>query len=230
MRDSAPYASGKLVDVGCGEKPYESIFAPYVTQYVGVEYENPDVPSGQGVRHKADVLYSGDRLPFSDGEFDTVLCNQVAEHVPDPVVLFRELTRVLKPVGRLITTVPFSYRVHFEPTDYHRFTHYALTRYAEMNGLDVDVLSARGGFWMLMGQKLMSHLALRYARLRGELQAAGSQGYEPVEEKRPRYWTLPVVAPAIVAIAAGTRLLEKIDPDEGDTLGYLLIATKRKTR
>jgi SAM-dependent methyltransferase len=226
MREAAPYATGALVDVGCGDKPYEAIFAPYVRRYVGVELEDTYATSANATKGKADVLYSGDKLPFGDGEFDTVLCNQVVEHVPDPEALFRELTRVLRKGGRLIVTVPFSYRIHSEPTDYHRFTHYALARYAETNGLRVDFIKARGGFWTVIGQKLVSHMALKYGRLRGELQQIGGLGYERAETQQPRYWALPLVAPAMLAVAAGARILERVEPDESDTIGYLLIATK----
>ncbi len=227
MREAAPYASGALLDVGCGDKPYEAIFAPHVVRYVGVEYEPTYAPSANGRKHKADVVYSGDRLPFGDGEFDTVLCNQVAEHVPDPEALFRELGRVLRAGGRLIVTAPFSFRIHSEPDDFHRFTRYALARYAEVHGFEVDLLTPRGGFWTVIGQKLTSHMALNYARLRGELQSMGALGYEAPESRRPRYWALPVVAPAILAVAAGARLLEALEPDDSDTLGYLLVATKK---
>jgi hypothetical protein len=134
---------------------------------------------------------------------------------------------VLRRGGRLILTVPFSYRIHSEPTDYYRFTRFALRRYAENNGLDVDVIKPRGGFWTVMGHKLTSHMALRYGRLRSQLQDLGGHGYERPAEQRPRYWALPVLAPAILAIAAGTRLLESVDSDESDTIGYLLVATKK---
>jgi hypothetical protein len=40
LREVAPQAHGRLLDVGCGSKPYESIFRPYVTDYVGVEHES----------------------------------------------------------------------------------------------------------------------------------------------------------------------------------------------
>ncbi|HTQ45494.1 MAG TPA: class I SAM-dependent methyltransferase [Polyangiaceae bacterium] len=228
MHEAAPYASGALLDVGCGDKPYEAIFAPHVNRYVGAEYEDTYSSSANASKHKANVLYSGDRLPFENDEFDTVLCNQVAEHVPDPDALFRELVRVLRPGGRLIFTVPFSYRIHSEPTDFHRFTRYALTNYSDRHGLQVDLLKPRGGFWTVIGQKLTSHMALKYARLRREIQALGGMGYEAPEEKGPRYWALPIVAPAILAVAAATRLLEKLEPDDSDTIGYLLIATKRR--
>src|SRR5262249_50278420 len=34
----APRTRGRLLDVGCGDKPYEHLFRPYVSEYVGVEH------------------------------------------------------------------------------------------------------------------------------------------------------------------------------------------------
>ena len=228
MHEAAGWAKGDLLDVGCGDKPYEVIFAPHVAKYVGVEYDDTYSTSDNATKGKADVVYSGDRLPFDDASFDTVLSNQVAEHVPDPDAFFAELVRVLRPDGRLIVTVPFSYRVHSEPHDYHRFTRFALARYAKKYGLATDVLRERGLFWSVIGQKLTSHLALRGARLGGEFQRVGAFGYEAKMRQRPRYWALPIVAPAILGVAAAARVLDRLDPDDSDTIGYLLIATKRR--
>jgi SAM-dependent methyltransferase len=227
IASAAPLAKGRLLDVGCGDKPYEPLFAPYVTAYVGAEYDDTYSGSINAPKGKADVLYSGDRLPFADGEFDTVLSSQVGEHVPHPEAFFAEIVRVLKPGGKVIFTVPFSYRIHSEPHDFHRFTKYALRSYAEKNGLTVDVLAARGGFWKVIGQKLASHIGLRFARLGGDVQRLGSLGYEPALQQKPRYWTLPVLAPAIVGVVAAARVLDRIDRDESDTMGYLLVATKK---
>jgi SAM-dependent methyltransferase len=226
MQVAAPSARGRLLDVGCGDKPYESLFAPHVTHYLGCEYEATYDGSDSARRGKADVVYSGGRLPFDDGAFDTVLCNQVAEHVPDPGKFLAELVRVLRPGGRLILTVPFSYRVHSAPHDFHRFTRYALQKYADEHGLRIERLDPRGLFWSVVGQKLSAHLALRVARMGAEIQKTGAFGYEETIVQRPRYWTLPFVGPAIFGICTAARLLDAVDRDDSDTLGYLMVAEK----
>jgi hypothetical protein len=128
--------------------------------------------------------------------------------------------------GLLIVTVPFSYRIHSEPFDFHRFTKYGLMSYVEHNKLRLVALEPRGGFWSVIGQKLTSHMALRFGRLGSEVQKVGGFGYEQKIAQKPRYWALPVVAPAIVGVAAAARVLDRIDHDETDTIGYLLIAEK----
>lgn len=227
MEIAAPHATGRLVDVGCGDKPYEALFAPHVSAYVGVEYA-ATYEAGESARlGKANVVHGSDRLPFDDGSFDTVLCNQVAEHVPDPRHFLGDLVRVLRVGGKLILTVPFSFRVHSIPNDFHRFTRFALERYCDDLDLHVERLTPRGLFWSVVGQKLASHIALRVARMGGDIQKAGALGYEAAMRQRPRYWTLPVAAPAILGIATAARVLDALDPDDSDTLGYLLIATRR---
>jgi SAM-dependent methyltransferase len=226
MREAREHAHGRLLDVGCGDRPYEDLFRDRVTEYIGVEYEESHHGSVSGRESRADIVYQGERLPFEDGSFDTVLTTQTAEHVPDPDAFFRELSRVLRSGGTLIMTVPFSYRVHAHPHDYHRFTRFALERYAKLNGLRVDVLRPRGGMWSVVGQKVASHLVLRVARLGGEVQRVGTLTHEQPIRDRPRYWTLPVAVPLLVGVTTAARVLDRVDRVEDDTLGYLLVATK----
>ena len=76
----------RLLDVGCGQKPYEPFFAPHVSSYVGVDpVDNP----------KAELRGAVEALPVEDGSFDVVLCSQVLEHADDPALAVRELFRVL---------------------------------------------------------------------------------------------------------------------------------------
>jgi ubiquinone/menaquinone biosynthesis C-methylase UbiE len=44
-------------------------------------------------------------LPFPDGSFEVVLCQQGLQFVPDPGAALREMSRVLVPRGRLAFTV-----------------------------------------------------------------------------------------------------------------------------
>lgn len=51
------------------------------------------------------VTAAGERLPFADGSFDVVLCDNVVDHAEDPARIARELARVLAPGGLLYFTV-----------------------------------------------------------------------------------------------------------------------------
>ena len=82
--------NGKLLDVGCGSKPYENIFN--VEEYIGVDIDNEITRD----KKKADFFYDGKDLPFEKEIFDIVLCSEVVEHVFEPNKFLNEINSVLK--------------------------------------------------------------------------------------------------------------------------------------
>ena len=58
---------GKLLDVGCGTKPYEGMCN--VDKYIGLEIDD-EVNRNHSF---ADVFYDGSTIPFKDKEFDWVI-------------------------------------------------------------------------------------------------------------------------------------------------------------
>ncbi len=61
--------------------------------------------------------------PLSETEVaDIVICEQVLEHVVDPITATRNLFGLLRPGGYLIVNTPFLVRIHRIPGDYWRFT------------------------------------------------------------------------------------------------------------
>ena len=59
-------------------------------------------------------------LPIPTATYDTLLSLNTLEHVREDVFALREMTRVLKPGGRMLLFIPFLYRVHGSPSDFHR--------------------------------------------------------------------------------------------------------------
>ena len=131
MQRHSTTLSGKLLDVGCGSKPYEKLFR--VDQYVGLEIDSPQ----SRARAFADYFYDGNFFPFEDASFDSVLCNQVLEHVFNPDQFLSEILRVLKPNGTLLLTVPFVWDEHDQPNDYARYSTFGLRYLFERNGFSV---------------------------------------------------------------------------------------------
>jgi|KBSMisStandDraft_5_1062788.scaffolds.fasta_scaffold253937_2 SAM-dependent methyltransferase len=126
-----PYLHGSMLDVGCGQKPYRSIFD--VSRYVGMEVDRPEARAA-GV---ADVYYDGTVFPFEDASFDCVLTNQVLEHVFTPAQFVREIRRVLKLGGTLVITVPFVWDEHCQPWDYARYSSFGLRHLLEEAGMKI---------------------------------------------------------------------------------------------
>jgi ubiquinone/menaquinone biosynthesis C-methylase UbiE len=127
----------RLLDVGCGEKPYGPLFAPYVSEHVGVDtVENPH----------AELRGAIENLPVEDGSFDVVLCAQVLEHCDDPTAAARELHRVTRPGGRVLASTHGVMVYHPAPVDHWRWTHTGLERLLRSGGdwTSVTVLPAAG--------------------------------------------------------------------------------------
>jgi SAM-dependent methyltransferase len=127
----APHVSGRVLDVGCGTKPYRDLFK--TSQYVGLEVANPNVHAEASVDH----TYDGETFPFLEREFDSVLSFQVLEHVRSPAGFVSEIRRVLKPGGLLLLTVPFVWEEHEIPNDRTRFTSYGLKELLSQSGFEV---------------------------------------------------------------------------------------------
>jgi SAM-dependent methyltransferase len=131
MKDLGPQISGRVLDVGCGERPYESLIR--ASEYVGLEIDTPE----SRARGKADAFYDGGRFPFDDGSFDAVICNEVLEHVFEPDAFVREMGRVLKKGGRLLLTVPFVWDEHEQPRDYGRYSSFGLAALLQRHGFKI---------------------------------------------------------------------------------------------
>lgn len=224
LKSVAPKARGRLLDVGCGSKPYQHIFLPHVTEYLGVENEATFAVTSAAGGAGPDVLYQGDRLPFEDGTFDTVLNVQVLEHTPRPAQLVREMARVLAPDGLLILTAPFQFRLHEEPHDYFRYSSHGLRQLCGDAGLEVFDVQQQGALWSVLGHKVNTYLALRVARVGQLAQVMGKLPHEAPQQDATRLWTLPLVAPLMFGVALGARVLDRILLEPAETLGFLVLA------
>lgn len=226
---AAPRARGRLLDVGCGDKPYEPTFRPHVTEYIGIEHESVFASTNASAgERRPDLYYDGNRLPFGDASFDTVISIQVLEHTPRPQPLLHEMARVLRPGGLLILSAPFSGRLHEEPYDYFRYTPHGLRAMCGEAGLEVTEVWDQGNIWSVIGHKLNSFLAFRVAASQGLAVQMGKHTHEgkgPVLKGRP--WVLPLVVPAMLAIAGGARVLDRVAPDVTETLSYMIFARHR---
>jgi SAM-dependent methyltransferase len=137
---SRRYMRGRLLDVGCGKRPYALIYDPLVDVSVGTE--TTFTPHGIA---EADAICYAEALPFSSESFDTILCTEVLEHTQQPFIAMQEFFRALKPGGYLLLSVPFIYPIHEAPHDYWRFTPHGLEAICRWAGFEIVSIRAKGG-------------------------------------------------------------------------------------
>lgn len=147
----------RVLDVGCGAKPYEPIFRPHASSYIGVDpVDNP----------RAELRGPVEDLPIEDAAFDVVLCNQVLEHCDDPVKAVAELHRVTAPRGRVLVTTHGVMPYHPSPTDYWRWTHAGLEKLFAENGRWSSVrVTPASGTTACLGMLVAMYLDLGFRRV-----------------------------------------------------------------
>lgn len=196
------FAKGRLIDIGCGTKPYQNMLAPYVIEHVGLDREQPFNALAQ-----PDLVGTAYEIPVAEEEFDTALSTGALEHLAEPELALRECFRILKPGGIAIYTAPLIWHVHAAPWDYYRFTSHGLKYLFEKCGFEAVEVKALSGFWVTFGQLFVYYL-YRF-----------NQGFM-------RF--IPVIPLVGLLIQAVVYMLDRIDKAEDWTWSYIVIAKKKK--
>ena len=196
----AAHARGRLIDIGCGVKPYREMLAPHVSEHVGVDHVDT-----QHDASNVDLFGTAYEIPTEDATFDTALCTAVLEHLEEPERAIRECFRVLKPGGRAIYTVPFIWHLHEEPRDFFRYSKYGLQYLFGKAGFEVVEVNALSGFWVTFGQLFVYNI---YRFNRGPLR-----------------WLRVIDALGLV-VQGGAYLLDRIDRSEQWTWMYLAVVRR----
>ena len=152
----APRLRGELIDVGCGQQPYRAYFA-HATRIVACDFD--------GNRGQVDFTCPAHAIPVAAESFDAVLCTEVLEHVPDPLAVWREFYRILRPGGQVLLTTPLYWPPHELPYDFYRYPEHGLRYLASTAGFEIVEFWPRGGRWALLGQVGM-HVIGHYFTLR----------------------------------------------------------------
>lgn len=126
------YLKGRLLDFGCGSKPYKEIID--VQEYIGLDLKE------SGHCHKneqVDIYYDGKTIPFDDNHFASIFSSEVFEHVFNLDQVLSELHRVIKPGGHMLITIPFVWYEHEIPYDFARYTSFGIEHLLKRAGFEI---------------------------------------------------------------------------------------------
>tara|TARA_B100000809_G_scaffold266448_1_gene329209 strand:- start:298 stop:987 length:690 start_codon:yes stop_codon:yes gene_type:complete len=193
-------AGGRLLDVGCGSRPFAELLESHCERSLAIEVDRRRYERS---RLLPDAWASGLQLPFLDATFDTAVSFQVLEHVPQPECMLAEIQRVLKPGGVLVLTAPHIWGIHEEPEDYYRYTPYGLRYLAETAGLKVHSVTPLAGFWVTMGARFTQYFT-----------------------QFEKFHLHPVTRPLMAIVQITSLILDSLHRVDSDAWNHLLVAHK----
>lgn len=140
------YAHGKLIDIGCGRMPFKNDLLPIISRYDALDIS----PLSPDVNLIGDIQ---DMNAIIDGSYDSAICLEVLEHIPNPAKALFEIYRILKPGGTVIISVPHISRLHDLPNDYFRFTLNGISVLLDQAGFNILESQSKGGLFSFIGHQ-----------------------------------------------------------------------------
>jgi SAM-dependent methyltransferase len=166
---AAAIAPGALVlDAGAGDAPYKNLLRH--ARYESADFHKVDKPYAVST-YVCDLA----SIPVEDARYDYIVFNQVLEHVPDPQAVLRELFRVLKPGGRMISTAPLFYEEHETPYDFFRYTQFGTRLLLSKAGFTIERLDWLEGYFGTVAYQM--HGMARYLPAKPRDISAGAMGW-----------------------------------------------------
>jgi SAM-dependent methyltransferase len=133
---------GVCLDIGSGSSPYKRYLE--CDRYISVDKKSTQAVTYQ--ENQNEVEADARELPFEDGYADTILLNQVLEHIFEYDKVLSETHRVLNSSGKLVISVPFIFHIHAQPNDYFRFSKYGLEKLLQKHGYKILEFNNNGYF------------------------------------------------------------------------------------
>lgn len=162
----------RILDAGAGEQPYKKFcqHLKYTSQDFGKYNGKGDSIGAQNVNwkyKKIDIISDITSIPKPDGYFDAIMCTEVFEHLPNPIMALKEFSRLLRSGGYLIITSPFCSLTHFSPYFYYSgFAQRFYETYLPEYGFKILRISPNGNYFEYLGQEMrrLSTIASIYAQ------------------------------------------------------------------
>jgi len=163
-----------ILDAGAGECKYKKFCShlKYISQdfgqYTGGAGEAKDIglQTGSWDNTQLDIASDITQIPLPNNSVDAIMCTEVFEHLPNPILAIKEFSRLLKPNGKLILSAPFASLVHFAPYHFYSgFSRYFYEKHLPENGFEIETLEFNGNFFEYLAQEIrrLPYICQRYA-------------------------------------------------------------------
>lgn len=208
VKKELPDFKGNVLDIGCGQSPYNFLLNESQTKYYGIDIVDADKFD---YNNSKITPFNGEDIPFENDKFDAIICTEVMEHVANFQKLTDEIYRVMKKGGRGIVTIPWSARYHYIPWDYFRYTPSSLkTMFSKFSSAEIrprgtDIAAIASKIIVLFFRNLLPAEAWKWI-------------FVPI-------WIALSPILAITVVIAHIALILNLGAEE-DPLGYTIIIKK----
>jgi ubiquinone/menaquinone biosynthesis C-methylase UbiE len=204
-----------ILDAGAGTGLYRDLFSHcnYKTQDFCQE------PTTQGKYSKMDYVCNITNIPVPDESFDVIVCTEVLEHVPEPIKVIEEFSRILRQNGRLFITAPLGCGLHQKPyIFYGGYTPFWYQKFLPMFGFENLKIIPNRGFFGYYSQESRRFLKFLFPRNMGNFTKILTF---------PLKVLLSVWFRKIIPVSCYFLDKFKFDKDRDFTVGYFVEASKK---
>ncbi len=166
-----------ILDAGAGErrcKPYCAHLC-YTSQDFG-QYtgcgDKKGLQTGSWNQENLDIISDIAEIPRPDLFFDAIMCIEVFEHLPAPLLALKEFSRLLRPGGVLLLTAPFCSLTHFAPFHFSAgFNSYWYEKHLPEYGFKILELEKNGNYFEYLAQEIrrIDWVANKYTNCKANL-------------------------------------------------------------
>lgn len=163
----------RILDAGAGEQQFKNLcshlnyVAQDFAQYNGQGNER-GLQVGAWNQTQLDIISDITAIPEPDESFDAIMCVEVFEHLPEPLLALKEFSRLLRPNGNLIITAPFCSLTHFAPYYFYTgFSRYFYEYHIPKFGLTIVDFQENGNFFEYLAQEVrrVNWVAEKYSNI-----------------------------------------------------------------
>lgn len=142
---------GNFIDIGCGDLFYKKFIDTIVDNYDSIDSDT----RSSSIKYHSDIQNMN---VIKDATYDSAICLEVLEHIPNTDKTLMEINRILKNNSAIIFSVPHLSRIHEAPYDFYRFTEYGIKELLTRNGFEIITLVKRGGIFTFLSHQLSTFL------------------------------------------------------------------------
>jgi ubiquinone/menaquinone biosynthesis C-methylase UbiE len=149
-----------ILDAGAGESQFKK-FCSHL-KYMSQDFAQYDGSGDTGLQtgtwdnSKLDIVSDIINIPLPDFSVDAIMCTEVLEHLPNPVLAIKEFSRLLRPGGYLLITAPFASLTHFAPYHYASgLSRFFYEYHLPENNFSIVDMSFNGNFFEFVAQEIM---------------------------------------------------------------------------